>query len=218
MTKNWLARIRFLGPAVIGLVVFRSLVDPAVAPQGGFAELSGDKLTPATIGALLLAFVYRVTHLRDRLLLQPDWDSINRNISRQLLSLLPEGELSEAHATELLRGKRLTNLFYSVVDNDASLRERRDGVYENGAYVSGAADLLLFSTLGCIGHIMLLTQRWDWVRLYWVFGWMGAAFLGAFLLFAALNRHYRLSNEQLSFIADHHKETVVKGIRALSPD
>lgn len=215
MTKNRLAQLRFFGPAVIGLVVYRSLVDPGVAPQGGFAELSGEKLTTAAIVALLFAFVYRIAHLRDRLLLQPDWESINQNIGRRLLSLMPDGELSDVDSRELLRGRRLINLFFAIVDNDASLRERRDGVFENGAYITGAADLFLFSTLGCIGHIMWLTFEWEWVRQYWVFGWMAAAFLGAFLLFAAINRHYRLSNEQLSFIADHHKEAVVSGIRAL---
>ena len=142
-------------------------------------------------------------------------EEIRKNIERRLL----EEGLSESKTVEEKKAvsKKLMHIFYHLIDNDESLKEKSKLVRDNGLIWTSTADVAI---LGCfyswVYFVMILIFGAD--DLLVVAGLMiGTIGLisGVILHPLAVEEHINLGNEQIDFIVTNHKEELQKRIKGL---
>lgn len=130
---------------------------------------------------------------------------ITNNIKRRLLEIGRTIPLPEDRRQQLIQGRELMEVFYSIIDSDDSLKERAKLVRNNGLIWSTIADFTVIGATFCILYI-LLGYLTSYVSFYhWSIG-MGvlAVICGLVLHPRAEKRQIELGEEQLHFIKVNH--------------
>jgi hypothetical protein len=112
------------------------------------------------------------------------------------------------------------DIFYSLVDNDESLKERAKNVQLNGLVWTGVMDVTATGLIAAALYIVLAIglARLDYVGAAIVFGAV-AAFAYYVLLPRLTQRHRALSDEQLIYITSQkRKDLHTKLLEAASVD
>ncbi|MET0398396.1 MAG: hypothetical protein ABW277_16480 [Longimicrobiaceae bacterium] len=209
MTKDQLSYVRIFVPGTLSIFVYFTLRAKKFSLSQTIEAIDFTVGSQAFIVAVIAGVVYRVFRVRDRLVLGRHWRIIEDNIKDRLISMIPSGEMNPGDAALLRPGKRLINLFYSIVDKDESLKLRRDSVYENGAYVSSVADTIVFASVGCLVHLGFGLAGEGAHHYFWAVFWFAVLLISWLVLLPrVLATHRDLSNEQIDFVADHHRQEV----------
>jgi hypothetical protein len=110
----------------------------------------------------------------------------------------------------------LDDVFYRILDSDESLKVRQLRVRQNGALITSAVDVGVIAAIGFVLHLIVTLISRDERHLLWA---MGMASLSVFstltLVPVGLDRHLRLSNDQLNYIDAHHSDDVLSLTNAI---
>ena len=142
---------------------------------------------------------------------------IDDNIKTKLLEHGLTTDQPQEMIDAIKSSKQLMYIFYYLIDNDASLKEKAKLVRDNGLTWTSTADLAI---LGCV-------FSWLYFILILFFGaeplfvWAGlmigslGLISGAFLHPMSAREHINLSNEQIGFILTNHKKELQEKVAGL---
>lgn len=142
---------------------------------------------------------------------------INENIKSRLLAEGLTEERTDEEKESVKNSKLLMHVFYHLIDNDESLKEKAKLVRDNGLIWTSTADVAI---LGCF-------FSWLYFILILVFGADGLlvssglmigsiGFIsGAILHPRTVNEHISLGNEQIDFILTNHKAELQRRVTGL---
>ncbi|AKH21834.1 hypothetical protein [Sedimenticola thiotaurini] len=142
---------------------------------------------------------------------------INENIKSRLLEEGLTEERSEEEKNEIKNSRKLMHVFYHLIDNDESLKEKSKLVRDNGLIWTSTADVAI---LGCF-------FSWLYFILILIFGLDGllasaglmigsiGLISGAILHPRTVKEHISLGNEQIEFILTNHKEELKRRVTEL---
>lgn len=213
MTREVLEWIRMAVPGTLVIVLASSLLLPDYDPLQGWHALNAAK-SGVALGALVVGVIINILGVR-RYILVWTWATVNGNIRRQLLGLVPAAALAPAAAALLAGDDRLMQVFYHFVDKDPSLVNKRDAVYTNGAVLSSSADVILVSLLGVVAHLFVGLLNEPAFEAAWLIVFSLAFLIALAVLAAARRKHLRLSNDQLAYIGVHYRQQVADKVAGL---
>ena len=162
----------------------------------------------------ILGGLYHLVGVR-HLFLKDAQRKIQTNIKDQLLSACRDDQIIASSSDSLREGNLLIDIFYNLVDNDESLRERAKRVRLNGVLWSSAADLKAISAFFICVYVVayLILGRFHYLPVALVLG--GLYFLASFWLLPITTRkHIELSNSQLDYIMSLLGEDLCTRLRA----
>jgi hypothetical protein len=162
----------------------------------------------------VLGGLYHLIGVR-RLFLKDAQRTIQNNIKDQLLSACRHDQTIASASDRLREGNLLIDVFYNLVDNDESLRERAKQVRLNGVLWSSAADLKAISAFFICVYVIayLILGRFHYLPVAIVLGVL--YFLASFWLLPITTRkHIELSNRQLGYITSLLNDELCTRLRA----
>ena len=132
---------------------------------------------------------------------------IQENIKDKILNI-SKLKLLSSQWFNLKKDRVLMNIFYSFVDNDASLKEKSKVVMFNGLIWSSFIDLSILSCLAGLSYSILsiFTSKSHYVILAVILFCL--CFLSLICTFLLTRRQKILSNEQLEIIAQTKKNEI----------
>lgn len=207
MEINKLLVFRIIVPGILGYSLFITLIsgdiDGLVNILQSFDFKNG---TLSLIAALVIGSFYYTSNIRMHLF-GNTFEKVDQNIKTKLLDL-NDRNLGE-HEEKIQNGNYLHNIFYKICDNDESLKAKMKFVYLNGLIHTSAYDVAAFTLLSSISHsVYCLIQPNSFSIMISI-----SSILTFFLFFLwagpkTSKLHMELSNDQLSFIEQHHKDEV----------
>lgn len=138
MTRDALEKLRLGVPGVIIVIGTITLVSPSPAGIVDIVAKAGlEDYTVPGLAVLLSGTIYFVFDVRS-FFLGSFWHDVDSNIKAQLLACLRGAEpITDQQAAYLNSGNRLLDIFYMIVDNDASLHRNRTITLTIGSGSSG---------------------------------------------------------------------------------
>ncbi|WP_421711534.1 hypothetical protein [Alcanivorax sp.] len=142
---------------------------------------------------------------------------INENIKSRLLAEGLAEQRSEEEKDEIKNSRKLMHVFYHLIDNDQSLKEKSKLVRDNGLIWTSTADVAI---LGCFFSWLYLIL----ILIFGVDGLLVSAGLmigsiglisGAILHPRTVKEHISLGNEQIEFILTNHKDELQRRVTEL---
>lgn len=145
------------------------------------------------------------------------YKKINENIKSRLLKEGLTEERTEDEKENVKKSTSLMHVFYHLIDNDESLKEKSKLVRDNGLIWTSTADVAI---LGCF-------FSWLYFILILIFGADGilvssALMIGSIGLISgavlhpiAVKEHINLGNEQIDFILTNHKAELQRRVTGL---
>lgn len=198
MNRGTLKTVRFLAPPIIILTLYSM-----AAKTLGFSEIGLPKSAKDlwfNAPALVMALAYYLSPLRS-------WANGGHHKNVQLnirTQMLRTGQVKDASE---IPTKKIMNVFYRQIDNDASLKARSEDIMFNGAIWTTLADLVSLSSLFSVGLLISwLADALDSLEIS--LGFAVLAIGCAILQYLATQKHIQMSNGQLEYIADHKREEV----------
>jgi len=217
MSKTTLKTLRFIVPGVMILTVASLLFRTSLQDLPELLR-SVEGLVYLVV-VLPICYVYDIMNIRG-LFLRRSHSQIDANIKERLIAPFRSEAVITEGIESLSQGRRLLNLFYSIVDKDESLKSKTQDVYLNGLLWSSTADLMavssLFVPVYVIAYLLKSVPHYLPVAL-------GLCIVYVFAARVAMprvtSRHIELSNDQLDFILEHHREDVYHELlRMASPE
>jgi hypothetical protein len=144
---------------------------------------------------------------------------INENIKSKLLEIGLVTKQDPVKIYKVKQSKELMNIFYSIIDNDESLKEKGKLVRDNGLYWTSTADLAIISCFFCwiyLIFILVFGTSLILVASGLLIGIIGFV-SGEFLHPLAVKNHILLGNDQLDYIKTIHKKELQQKISELFP-
>lgn len=142
---------------------------------------------------------------------------ISDNLKRRLLMAGLIEQRSEKEKDEIKNSRKLMHVFYYLIDNDQSLKEKSKLVRDNGLIWTSTADVAI---LGCFFSWLYLIL----ILIFGVDGLLASAglmigsiglFSGAILHPRTVKEHISLGNEQIEFILTNHKDELQRRVTEL---
>lgn len=115
-------------------------------------------------------------------------------------TLLTGKAYTPAQEQKIRNPKNLTLLFYSFIDNDASLTNKSKDVYGNGYVASTLCDLIVISAIFVLLFTVtgVVTTAWYYYSVAALC--MVVMAIASLLLFRVRRKHINLSNDQMHYI------------------
>jgi hypothetical protein len=169
------------------------------------------------VGAIICGTLYYLLPIRNYFL-RGSLAQIHVNIKNRLLEPCLDDPHVAAAEQRLRQDRTIFDVFYPLIDNDATLKERAKGVRLNGLIWTSTADLTAIAMIMALiywGAALLVEPRPHYLWLSGVFA--VASFLAmCCLLPMVTQRHIRLSNEQLDYIQRVLTKELCRRLRELA--
>jgi hypothetical protein len=94
----------------------------------------------------ILGAIYNLTNIRGRFL-KKSLESIHNNIKTKLLEPFSNDQAISRSKNKLREGRYLIQVFYSLIDNHETLKEKAKNVHLNGLYWTTIADVRALSLI-----------------------------------------------------------------------
>lgn len=211
-TLHW---FRLLTPGVLAALAFISVAVPDLdgATIRGFVD---DWEGVAILVFMAIGYPYRVLNVR-KVFLGDFWESVDRTIESRLLEIVARrSTLTDAQVQYLRSDRHLMDVFYRVVDDDATLKNRTSGIYFNGYLTTLGVDFAVVAGLTAAVHLLFWVIRAQDEHLAWAVGLVVSSCVAYLILVKrSVQRHKDLSNEQLRFIANFHAASVCESVQSI---
>lgn len=207
MTKTTLKRLRFIIPGVITVILgfFLRPSPPGLEELGEFVSAL-PRLGYSIVVVCVIGYVYDIMNVRG-LFLGHSLSLIQANIKEKLTAPFLTEDVIAANIESLTRGRQLMHVFYSIVDNDESLKSKSQQVYFNGLLWSTTADVmavaLFFIPVYVFAYLFKPMPHYLRIALILCFTCL---FAGRVAMRRVTSRHIALSNDQLEFILQRHRD------------
>jgi hypothetical protein len=162
------------------------------------------------IPALVIGVIYHMYDVRFTVT-NISHRKIDLNIIDSLLRIYNKKITQEEH--DCLKNKRLKHIFYNIIDKDPSLSAKSQLVYFNGLMWTSTADLFILSIFSSVIYFSFG---------YWIIDsnfllhtgliFAGLAAFSFCLHILSINKHYKLSNDQIEYIETHYRVELVEKI------
>ena len=153
-----------------------------------------------------IGYLYDIMNIRGRFL-RDSLSLIQANIQEKLTAPFRTEDVIEVNIESLTQGRQLLHVFYSIVDNDESLKSKSQDVYLNGLLWSSTADLmavtLLFIPVYVIAYLFKPLPHYLPIALGLCIAYLFAARVA---MPRVTSKHIELSDDQLDFILQHHRD------------
>jgi hypothetical protein len=215
-----LSKLKDLRSIVPGALILAGAVPIYLDATGSsISELAKvDKLIPGlTMAAVayVIGWLYNVYCLRAAAN-RKSHARINANIKKRLLEMGRTAAISNEKREELLAGKALMIVFYSLIDSNDSLKEKAKLVRHNGLIWSSAADVTLIGSLYAAIYLPVWLSTGRTLYLVSLLIALGAAFVARFIVHpTAEKKHISLGDDQLDFMELQMKDKVEEKVNAL---
>jgi hypothetical protein len=207
--------LRLLIPGVLFFLILPPLFQERIDLTSYLERFSSIKVVSDSMAAILFGALYEILDLR-RFAWRRSLRNVNNNIKDRLLAACSEDSTISAAAGWLRKGRTLMNVFYRLVDKDATLREKAKRVYFNGLLWSSVVDVATVGAFGAFVYSIAfrLTDRLDQLIIAVTLG--VASVVAYFLLLPQVtDRHLDLSNDQLEIIEQHMRADLCADIRTV---
>lgn len=158
------------------------------------------------IPVIILGFLYYTLNIRWFV-----WKHYNKQIQDNIIDTLlinTNLKLNAKQWYELRNSRKLIIIFYNLVDNDESLKEKAKSVRLNGLLWTSCFDIMIISGLAAAIYSLLsfIMARDHYIMVAVFFFW----FFFVFWAFSSLltHRHKSLSNDQLEVIKQRMSENL----------
>ncbi len=213
MSLSTLKALRFLVPGALLAFVFEPILDSAARlTELGFPDAD---LLGYPIQVVFFGFLYHILNVRWRLVWKGPMGEVNDHIKSKLLRSSKGVEELSTHEAELKSGRGLMNIYYRIIDNDETLKEKATRVRFNGLIWSSVADV----------EIVGLLAGYSYFIGYWAGGDSRDLLVAAVCLFVSVSaefalphvvrRHQAIADEQLEIIHQHHRQDLRAQVKTL---
>jgi hypothetical protein len=203
MNLETLKKLRLLIPGII--IVIYGLFYISIISEKEFSGFEFKEYTIPSVIALIIGVFYEMFEVR-YLVTNYSHKKIDLNIKNHICRLFTQ-PLNDIQRQFIFKKNRLKSIFYHVVDNDESLKQKSKNIYFNGIIWTSTADLSIISIF--ISVLVLISMAFFEGSIksdLLIFGlttiMIGLISLGLHSL--AFLKHIKLSNEQIDFIETHH--------------
>jgi hypothetical protein len=152
---------------------------------------------------VILGAIYNLTNIRGKFL-KKSLESIHNNIKTRLLEPFTNDQTILQSRNKLSEGRYLIQVFYNLIDNHETLKEKAKNVHLNGLYWTTIADIRALSSIFFVIYILywLINHLQDYLVVAVI---LLLIYFIASHIFAprVTEMHIDLSNEQLEFIQVH---------------
>lgn len=211
MSQETLHSLRLLIPGILLTVVLDPLLD--------ILELTNRLGVPEfilyPIPVFVFGFGYHVLNVRRHVFTRP-LQQVTDNIKEAIFQCCSDRPEIASERSFLWDGRKLINVFYTIVDKDPTLSERAKRVRFNGLIWSTLADVQIVGSIGAFVYLMAAaindsgSQLLVSVVLVWV-----VVVTRYWLMRKTTERHIALSNYQLELIAQEYSDDVCGSLRKL---
>ncbi|TKJ29034.1 MAG: hypothetical protein CEE40_09680 [Chloroflexi bacterium B3_Chlor] len=214
VSKTTLKTLRLIVPGVM-TITFASLLF-----KSSLQDLS--QFLRSLEGLLYLVIVFPIGYLYNIMnirgpFLRDSLSLVQANIKGKLAAPFCAGNLIGAKVESLTQGRQLMHVFYSIVDNDESLKSKTQDVYQNGLLWSTTADVmavtLFFIPVYLFAYLFKPMPHYLVVALGLCITYLFAALV---LMPKVTSRHIELSNDQLDFILQRHPDELYEQLLNLA--
>lgn len=199
MEQDLLKKLRIIVPGCLIFFAFLSVIMVKFAVKDLFSTIAIVDIVYFIIIVFALGVIYHLFNFRSPFF-RSSLEKINSNIKSSLLKPFKDDQEISNKSEALKEGKTLMGIFYSIVDNDNSLKAKAKNVYFNGIFLSSVADLIPISFLAIGMHSACYLIWKSNYYLTLIFVWLVIYILAYVLLPKVTKKHIDLSNEQLDFI------------------
>lgn len=142
---------------------------------------------------------------------------INENIKTRLLMEGLTEHRSEDEKSKIKNSRKLMHIFYHLIDNDQSLKEKSKLVRDNGLIWTSTADVAILGCFFSWVYLMLILICGIDMLLVSAGLMIGSIGLisGAILHPRTVKEHISLGNEQIEFILTNHKSELQRRVTEL---
>tara|TARA_R110000744_G_C19361432_1_gene561446 strand:+ start:178 stop:840 length:663 start_codon:yes stop_codon:yes gene_type:complete len=203
MNLETLKKLRLLIPGII--IVIYGLFYISIISEKEFSGFEFKEYTIPTVIAIIIGVFYEMFEVR-YLVTNYSHKKIDLNIKNHICRLFTQ-PLTDIQRQFLFNKNRLKSIFYHVVDNDESLKQKSKNIYFNGIIWTSTADLSIISIFISVFVLISMvffegTIKNDLLIFGFTTIMIGLISLGLHSL--AFLKHIKLSNEQIDFIETHH--------------
>ncbi|GAI01812.1 unnamed protein product [marine sediment metagenome] len=226
MELNTLKKLRFIVPGIllfIQFVLFFSIKD--LNDITNYLELHNVKNEISQflffISIIFIGILYYTFDIRKKIF-KRNFEYVENNIKNKLLKPY-ENKYSTDEINNFKKGSKLINIFFYLIDNDASLKEKAKIVNFNGLIWTSLMDLLIISFFGfiiffircfVIPVIFHFISYFDYSMAMAIANFV-ITFISAFFVSFLTEKHVSLGNEQLEIIHQIHKKELDRRISDL---
>jgi len=226
MELKTLKKLRFIVPGIllfIQFVLFFSIKD--LNDITNYLKLYNVKNEISQflffISIIFIGILYYIFEIRKKIF-KRNFEYVEKNIKNKLLKPY-ENKYSTDEINNFKQGRKLINIFFYFINNDASLKEKAKIMNFNGLIWTSLMDLLIISFFGfiiffircfvipVIFHIMTYSDYYLAMALVNFF----ISFISAFFVSFLTAKHASLGNEQLEIIHQFHKKELGRRISDL---
>lgn len=142
---------------------------------------------------------------------------ISDNIKSKLINHGLTIEVEKEKIEEIKSSRQLMHIFYHIIDNDESLKEKSKLVKDNGLTWTSTADVAILGCGFCWLYFILILIFGPEPIFVWAGLMIGSIGLlsGAILHPRAVKNHIDLGNEQIEFIVTNHKNELQEKVTGL---
>lgn len=200
MKKEHLKAMRLIVPGVLIFLLFYPLYKGNFALDGLVNVSTKDAVYLVVV--LVAGGIYKTLELRG-IMFKERLDEVHENIKHRLLA--PFSSDPKIAKLRALPAQKFLKVFYNLIDNDESLKEKSKDVFENGLLWSSYSDVGVISIFGAIIYALtfMITGQRDFAffALFLVALWG----LSIPLIFLSVNKHKKLGDDQLEIITKLHQ-------------
>lgn len=212
MELNTLKKFRLIIPGIITIMLLIILLPDNF---GDFKNIFDFQLSDTwyLLGAVIFGILYEVLSIRN-IMWRPYLKKVQNNIKDKLISPFI-GQMSKSQIEVIKEGRKLMNVFYNIIDNDASLTEKARRVRFNGIIWTSIVDFSTISSIGAIVCLIRFALSEDVYSIIMAGILLVVAVMTFGLLQLSTKKHLSLSDEQLEMICQMHKpelEVKIKGL------
>jgi len=201
--KHW----RLIIPGFLILVTLILLIqenfNELLGALKGFSDFQFDDMI-ITVIVVVFGVLYYILGIRN-VLWNPYYKRVQNNIKNTLIKPFSQ-QLDSQQEKYLRAGRRLIIIFYHFIDNDKSLSEKAKGVRFNGLIWTSTVDLTIISAIGSLVFWVKLAIETNSYNLWMALILLITSLVSLGLVQLATRRHISLSDEQLEFICQLHKQ------------
>jgi hypothetical protein len=212
MNKDALHIFRVIVPGTILLLIFYFITNHIQA----FSQI---EILPEKVIYYVIVFVggalYSIIPLRN-FFMGLSLDKIDNNIKNKILDNLTYDPRIQKARNDISSGREIMNIFYNIIDNDASLIERTKEVYLNGLILSSIIDfvILAFFSDFILMIYLFISRNYPLLLQFFIL-----LFLALIMWFVfrplGVKKHIRLSNDQLAYIFQYYGQDLHSRIQKL---
>jgi len=201
MSQDTLKTFRLLIPGIIAVLIGYYYL--TILTGKDFNQLDFKDFSYPLLAAVCIGTFFYLSDIRF-LITNYSHKKIDLNIKNHIIKLYTK-PISDKDKQFLFQKNRLKDIFYNIVDNDESLKNKAKNVYFNGLIWTSTADLMIISLFSAIIFLIsaFIFKSSKNELIEGCFLLIIISLISIALHYLSVLKHINLSNEQIGYIETH---------------